>query len=123
MTRAQMVKHATKIYRHQHRVCIFTMSIVGLEARFMCWDRVGIVVSTVVKYKEDPAPLLNFVYRLLRGGAQVQGYDTTARLATEEEVKKLVAFSETPMIAGNKWAKEYLRNILDNRIKSPIYKV
>lgn len=121
--RAQMAKYAAEIFRKQHRVCVFTVSVAGYEARFMRWDRVGVVVSTVVEYMKDPAPLLNFVYRLLRGGAQVQGYDTTARLATEEEVKALAAFGETPMIADNKWAKEYVHNVLSNKKKSPIYKV
>lgn len=117
-SRAQLIKYATKIQNHQHRRCVFSVVIVRDCARFIRWDRTGAILSKAFNYVDDGTHLLNFFYCLASGGAEAQGYDTTAVLATKQEIALLEKYE-----TDNQWLREYANQILDANTSYPIYKV
>ncbi|KAI0091438.1 hypothetical protein BDY19DRAFT_626581 [Irpex rosettiformis] len=114
----QFAQYATQLMLRQHRIFVFIVYIYRNLARLARWDRVGCIVTKSFNFKDNPEMLLNFVYRVIQMSGAEQGYDTTAILATAEEVAKLEAFK--PM---NKLARKHTEEILDNRTYYPIYKV
>lgn len=64
-TRAQNINCAMRVQRYQHRRFVFSVSIQGAKARFLRWDRNGVIVSHEFDYTQDPGKLLDFV--LCRG--------------------------------------------------------
>ncbi|KAI0090941.1 hypothetical protein BDY19DRAFT_665334 [Irpex rosettiformis] len=114
----QLAEYATEMMVRQHRVFIFIVYIAGDQARLTRWDRAGCIVSTPISLTNEPWKLLKFVYRLGLMSNEELGYDTTAVLATEEEIKELIAFQPR-----NKYAAERAQDIIDNHVYYPIYKV
>ena len=72
----------------------------------------------LLNFKANPEMLLNFVYRIVQMSDAERGYDTTAKLATADEIAMLEAFKPK-----NLYAKERVKTILDARLYYPIYKV
>ncbi|KAI0685777.1 hypothetical protein BC835DRAFT_1420934 [Cytidiella melzeri] len=79
-----------------------------LMARLTRWDRAGCIVSTPINLKKNPEQLLNYVYRLALMSRAELDEDPTVKLATEEE---------------NPYASARAKEILDNKVLYPIYKV
>lgn len=116
----QIAKYVSEIMVHQHRTFVFLLSICQTKARITRWDRAGCIVSKPFDFVEEPGKLLNFVFRLALMSQSELGHDTTAVLATEEEVERL-----TTMVHVNEYARECAEKILDpeTRMIYPIYKV
>ncbi|KAI0090919.1 hypothetical protein BDY19DRAFT_664088 [Irpex rosettiformis] len=117
-SQTQLSKYATEMMIRQHRTFVFIVYIASDQARLTRWDRVGCIVSTPINLAKESWKLLNFVYRLGLMSNDELGYDTTAVLATEEELKELIAFR--PM---NDYAAKRAKEIIDNRVYHPIHKV
>ncbi|KAI0091424.1 hypothetical protein BDY19DRAFT_1046438 [Irpex rosettiformis] len=115
---AQIAQYATQLMLRQHRTFVFIIYIYRNLARLTRWDRVGCIVTKPFDFKAKPEMLLNFVYRLVQMSPAEQGYDTTAVLATAEEITRLEAFKPI-----NKRARTRAEEILANRTYYPIYKV
>ncbi|KAI0090940.1 hypothetical protein BDY19DRAFT_886069 [Irpex rosettiformis] len=117
-SQTQLAKYATEMMVHQHRTFVFIVYIAGDQARITRWDRAGCIVSTPINLTNEPWKLLKFVYYLGLMSNEELGYDTAAVLATEDEVNELIAFKPR-----NKYAAQCAKDIVDNRVYYPIYKV
>jgi hypothetical protein len=119
---AQIATYATQLMLRQHRTSVFIIYVLRDMVRLTRWDRTGCIVSSPIKFTEEPEKLLNFVYRLALVSDDKLGYDTTAVLATAEEVEKL---QEVRQKLKNSYARERAKEILDEKtqIIYPIYKV
>jgi hypothetical protein len=119
---AQIATYATQLMLRQHRTSVFIIYILKDMVRLTRWDRTGCIVSSPIKFTQEPDKLLNFVYRLALMSDAKLGYDTTAVLATAEEVEKL---QEARQKLRNSYARERAKDILDTKtqIIYPIYKV
>ena len=116
----QFSKYAAQILCRQHRVFTFLIYVSGTKARLTRWDRTGCVVSSPIDLKKEPMKLLYFVYLLGLMSPAELGYDDTAVLATDEEIRSLRAMSH-----ANEYAKERSKEILkpETIMFHPIYKV
>ena len=90
--RDQITKCAAKIMARQHRTCLFSIFIHRFTARLLRWDRVGVVISEPIHYKEDPTPLITFLYRLGQMPPEDRGIDPTVTAPTQEEKDQLDNF-------------------------------
>jgi hypothetical protein len=90
--RVQQNIYALEIQNRQHRTHAFTFLIAGKYARLFRWDRAGCLVSKPINLMSEPQHLLNFIYRLSRGGRTMQGFDPTATLASKAEIDQLRAY-------------------------------
>ncbi|KAI0690796.1 hypothetical protein BC835DRAFT_1417547 [Cytidiella melzeri] len=115
----QIAQYATQLMVRQHRVFAFIIYISDDQARLTRWDRTGCIVSTPIDLKKNPEHLLNFVYRLAFMSRAELGEDPTVELATDEEVKDL----ENKYKPKNPYAIARAKEILDNKVLYPIYKV
>lgn len=116
--RAQFSTYAAEIMLRQHRTHLFMFYIAGSYARIFRWDRNGAVVSHPIDLATDFKQLLNSVYRLARADETLQGFDTTASLATADEIEELRRYNPT-----NKYLQEYKSLMLNNMFQHPIFKV
>ncbi|TCD68321.1 hypothetical protein EIP91_011180 [Steccherinum ochraceum] len=72
-------------FDHQHRSFLFTILVCGHHARFLRWDRAGIIVTDQFDYKEDPQPLAEYLWRYGRISATNRGFDPTVRCSTSSD--------------------------------------
>jgi len=77
----QMIKRVEEVWVQQQRTHLFTISMAGSMARFLCWDRSGIVVTRAFDIRQQPKLLHDFLSLYYRSSRAVRGYDTTVRWA------------------------------------------
>ena len=119
--RAQMVKYAAEVQLRQHRKFVFTVFIWQDQAWLMRWDRAGAIVSTPINYIQDPAPLLNFFYRFARLSPSMQGYDTSASLASEREVELFKSYAAS--LPEGSYRKKYALHAVSETNRYPVHSV
>ncbi|EPQ53830.1 hypothetical protein GLOTRDRAFT_131160 [Gloeophyllum trabeum ATCC 11539] len=54
-------EHAAEVMHYRARRFLVALCVFGDNARFFRWDRSTVIVSDSFKYKEDPAPLIEFL--------------------------------------------------------------
>ena len=116
--RIQLAKYATQLMLRQHRTFAFIVYISRDKARLTRWDRTGCIASTPIDLILEPEYLLNFIYRLAKMQARERGYDTSAVLATAEELRRFQEYKSVNPIA-QQWADDVRKNAKFY----PIYKV
>ncbi|KAI0337289.1 hypothetical protein BDW22DRAFT_1383880 [Trametopsis cervina] len=99
--RGQQIDYATWMMRLQHRTHIFSVSIIGHNARFIRWDRSGAVVSAAFDYVTGNNYLSEFLWRYECATHEQRGFDTSAVRATLDEVDALRAAIEEKLEAFN----------------------
>ena len=87
-TRRQCVLYATNQLAHQHRLFTFSLVICGKKARFMRWDREGVVVSAGIDCSQRQDLVIEFLQRFNQLTAEQRGFDPTAVPATSEEIEE-----------------------------------
>lgn len=110
---ARFSSYSSEVFIRQHRVFHLVIYICGDRARLARCDRCGCLVSTHVPLRD----ILTFVYRLALMSDEELGYDTTAELASEDEVK--VLDDVQPL---NPYAKRCADNVREDVVFYPIYK-
>lgn len=115
---AQIANYVTQIMIRQHRTFVFLLYVCQTKARITRWDRAGCIVSKPFDFVKQPEKLLNFIYRLALMSRSELGYDGTASLADEVQVKKLTEIAHV-----NEYARKCAEDILDptTRMHHPIY--
>ncbi|KDQ59789.1 hypothetical protein JAAARDRAFT_126434, partial [Jaapia argillacea MUCL 33604] len=73
----QIISYAAELTARQHRTWLFTLTILGTDARLIRWDRAGGVVTNRFNYREDSS-LAVFLWRFCHLSMEQQGYDPTA---------------------------------------------
>ena len=87
-SRGQLIEYASEILRRQHRCFVFVISIYGDQARFLRFDRSGVIVSDAFNYRTSTHIMGEFIYRLFKTGtAADRGHDPTAVLASEADTE------------------------------------
>ncbi|KAI9069641.1 hypothetical protein FKP32DRAFT_1616900 [Trametes sanguinea] len=81
--RDQILNYARVVDEYQHRVCIYTLLIIGPEFRLMRFDHSGVVVTKKQDYAQNPRQLLSFLAWFDSLSDAQQGLDPTATLLTK----------------------------------------
>ncbi|KAG6874953.1 hypothetical protein C0993_011410 [Termitomyces sp. T159_Od127] len=76
-----------EVFSRQHRIFGFSLFIRDDMARFIRWDRAGVIVSAQFNYHEDSKPLVKFFWRFSHLTDQQRGHDPNVRLAKESEIE------------------------------------
>ncbi len=78
----QAVNYATEACKRQHRHCCFSISMSGISARFIRWDRAGAIVSKRFDIHKRPELLCDFLWCFAHISDAERGYDLTVEPAT-----------------------------------------
>ncbi|EKM52418.1 uncharacterized protein PHACADRAFT_198473 [Phanerochaete carnosa HHB-10118-sp] len=119
-SRAQFFKYATELMVRQHRTHLFAVYVAGSWARLFRFDRAGCIVTEPISLLHDGLSFQNFHFRLLRSSREVQGYDTTVKLANSADIKILKANEP-----DNEHLKKHWQTLTneENYRRYPVYKV
>ena len=92
-SQAQFLNYVARIFAHQHRTHLYAVYIYKNLARIIYIDRGGCIVSTPFQYgTREHNTLHRFLWRLARMAPDQQGYDTSVRLASVQEIQSLVDY-------------------------------
>jgi hypothetical protein len=86
-TRGQCALYAANQLAYQHRLFAFSLVICGKRARFIRWDREGVVVSAGIDCSTNYDLVIEFLQRFNQMTAEQRGLDPTATPATPEETE------------------------------------
>lgn len=76
----QQVSYATNIFARQHRNFLFSIFMTPTHARFLRWDRAGVIISESFNYRIHPDILCEFLWRF--------GYMTDAQRGCDISVSR-----------------------------------
>ena len=93
-TRGQCLLYAANQLAYQHRLFAFSLVICGKRARFIRWDREGVVVSAGIDCSQRQDLVVEFLQRFNHLTAEQRGLDPTAVPATPEEARMLESAAE-----------------------------
>ena len=85
-TRGQCALYAANQLAYQHRLFAFSLVICGKRARFVRWDREGVIVSAGIDCSTNHDLVIEFLQRFDQMTAEQRGLDPTATPATPEEI-------------------------------------
>lgn len=117
LSRAQISKYSSEAQLRQHRRGCISVYFCKHFVRLLFWDRAGCVVSTPIDLSKSPYPFFHFLYRFIHLPASLQGYDTSAQLATPSEIKLLTSYK-----SDNQDLMAYCNHMLVSQLGHPIYK-
>ncbi|CDO74377.1 hypothetical protein BN946_scf184956.g6 [Trametes cinnabarina] len=81
----QNASYALEICARQHRGFCLSVAISGRHARFIRWDRAGLIISQAFDYVSFPEYLCEFFWRFAHLSDAQRGYDLSVQPATETE--------------------------------------
>ncbi|KAI0089849.1 hypothetical protein BDY19DRAFT_88432, partial [Irpex rosettiformis] len=88
--REQQIEYASQIMALQHRIHLFSISIIGHYARLIRWDRAGACVSERFNYHDGSNNWLGeFLFRYANATPEQRGFDPNVRKATARELTAL----------------------------------
>ena len=105
-TRGQVCHYAARIMESQNRLFVLSVGIYGERARLYRFDPSCIVVSEVINYRKDPAPLVEFFVRFSALSPAERGHDPTFTPANTAE--KSLFWART---------KEYLAKVEADKLR------
>ncbi|KAI0793364.1 hypothetical protein C8Q75DRAFT_731103 [Abortiporus biennis] len=88
----QIGEYVAEILRCQHRTHMFSVLTVGTTARFLRWDRSGVIASTPISFVDDTASFVTFFYRYGQMADWERGYDQSVSPALQEDEEALQDF-------------------------------
>ena len=91
LSRGQLAMYAEQQFKHQHRVFLLQIVIVGRYARFIYWDRSGLVVSQCFDLIQRPELLMEFLWRFVHAGDRGRGWDNSATPADADELSRFTS--------------------------------
>jgi len=86
-TRGQCLLYAANQLAYQHRLFAFSLVICGKKARFIRWDREGVVVSAEIDCSQRHDLVVEFLQRFNQLTREQRGLDPTAVSATPEQTE------------------------------------
>ncbi|KAG6875360.1 hypothetical protein C0992_004098 [Termitomyces sp. T32_za158] len=86
-TRAQLTDYMAEVFSRQHRIFGFSVFICGDMARFLRWDRAGVIVTAQFNYHESSKELVDFFWRFSHLDESQRGHDPNVRPANTAEIK------------------------------------
>ena len=117
--RAQHFLHAAEVFRASHRHHLFSIYVVKRAARLVYFDRAGMVVSKPLDLtkEEGKRSLCKFVFSVAQMKRAPLGFDTSAELATDEDIKRI------PPNPLNDYFSLCRNEMITEKDHFPIYKV
>ncbi|KAG6886958.1 hypothetical protein C0992_001430 [Termitomyces sp. T32_za158] len=85
-TRVQFTDYMAEVFSRQHRIFGFSLYICDDTARFLRWDRAGVIVSAQFNYHRDSKQLVEFFWRFSHLEDPQRGHDPNVRLADRAEI-------------------------------------
>lgn len=116
--RAGIASFAAEIMYRQHRTHVFMFYVCQTKARLMRWDRAGLIISEPIDLLTYPEDFLKFFCAMAKMTREELGYDTTATLASEAEIKMF-----KNLHLSNKHADKMRKLAISKPTQYPIYKV
>ncbi|TFY61764.1 hypothetical protein EVG20_g6936 [Dentipellis fragilis] len=93
----QILEYGGHVFTHQHRTHVYALYVFRHQARILYFDRSGCILSEPFQYGTGiDTPLHRFFWRLAHISNEQRGYDRTAVLASEDEVKQTVEYAQDP---------------------------
>ncbi|KAA1476291.1 hypothetical protein DENSPDRAFT_827176 [Dentipellis sp. KUC8613] len=90
----QILEYVGQVFTHQHRTHVFALYVFRHQARILYFDRAGCTVSEPFACGGGTdTPLHRFFWRLAHMSSEQQGYDCSAKLASEDEVKAMLDYA------------------------------
>ncbi|KAL4244569.1 hypothetical protein ABKN59_009941 [Abortiporus biennis] len=90
--RGQIGEYTSGILRCQNRTHLFSVLTVGTTARFLRWDRSGVIASMPISFVEDMASFVKFFYRYGQMADWERGHDQSVSPACQEDEEALQDF-------------------------------
>ncbi|KAI0795553.1 hypothetical protein C8Q75DRAFT_730482 [Abortiporus biennis] len=90
--RGQIGEYTSGILRCQNRTHLFSVLTVGKTARFLRWDRSGVIASMPISFVEDTASFVKFFYRYGQMADWERGHDQSVSPARQEDEDALQDF-------------------------------
>ncbi|KAL4252369.1 hypothetical protein ABKN59_004888 [Abortiporus biennis] len=122
--RGQIGEHTSAIMERQHRTHLLSVVTVTNMARFLHWDRGGVVVSKPIAFDEDLTSFIKFFYRFARMSPEDQGEDLSVLKPSDDDMKALKDFEtkQLPDLVENH--REFFKEaFLTNTAKFPVVKI
>ncbi|KJA18898.1 hypothetical protein HYPSUDRAFT_217903 [Hypholoma sublateritium FD-334 SS-4] len=113
--RGRIGAYAAAISNHQFRTHVISVSVYGRTARFILWDRAGVLVSEKFDYVQDPQILVGFFHRYSCMSSEAQGIDTSTMEPTAEELDSLPLACAREMRKDNPVHKGWLKVMVPDR--------
>ncbi|KAL4247544.1 hypothetical protein ABKN59_007356 [Abortiporus biennis] len=92
--RGQIGEYTSGILRCQNRTHLFSVLTVGKTARFLRWDRSGVIASMPISFLEDTASFVKFFYRYGQMADWERGHDQSVSPARQEDEEALQDFQD-----------------------------
>ena len=103
-THEQCFLYAANQLDYQHRLFAFSLVVFGKKARFVRWDREGVVISAGVDCSQRQDLLIEFFQQFNQLTAKQRRLDPTTVPATPEEIGMLESAAK---IAQESWVEAY----------------
>lgn len=84
----QIVAYATEACARQHRVAYYSVSVRGVHARLMRWDRSGAITTEEFNLHSDPQFLCEFLWKFSQCSEFERGFDDTVTPASDDDEKR-----------------------------------
>lgn len=111
----QIVAYATEALAKQHRVAYYSVSVRGIKARLMRWDRSGAIATEEFDLHKNSRFLCEFLWRYSKGTAYERGFDDTVTRASvaDEQVFVRVIRDHVRLQGGHTEETEKFRKAVD----------
>ncbi|KAL7277810.1 hypothetical protein ACG7TL_008754 [Trametes sanguinea] len=113
----QITTYASTVFEYQHLTHHFGVVILGSQARLGRWDHSGIVFSYKFDYKEEPAKLARFFWRVAHATPEARGHDPTATriLPGSADYKTLEAWKAKELAEDDYVARRFVKSLTEHR--------
>ncbi|KAL7277792.1 hypothetical protein ACG7TL_008735 [Trametes sanguinea] len=113
----QITTYASTVFEYQHLTHHFGVVVLGSQARLGRWDHSGIVFSYKFDYKEEPAKLARFFWRVAHATPEARGHDPTATriLPGSADYKTLEAWKAKELADDDYVARRFVKSLTEHR--------
>ncbi|OSD00245.1 hypothetical protein PYCCODRAFT_1371632 [Trametes coccinea BRFM310] len=113
----QITTYASTVFEYQHLTHHFGVVVLGSQARLGRWDHSGIVFSYKFDYKEEPAKLARFFWRVAHATPEARGHDPTATriLPGSADYKTLEAWKAKELEDDDYVARRFIKSLTEHR--------
>ncbi|CDO68858.1 hypothetical protein BN946_scf185035.g11 [Trametes cinnabarina] len=113
----QIATYASSVFEYQQLTHHFSVVILGSWARLARWDRSGVIFSSKFNYKQEPAKLARFFWRVAHASAEVRGHEHTATriLPGSADYELLQAWKAKELGKEDLVAKRFVDSLSDTR--------
>ncbi|KAH9889455.1 hypothetical protein C8Q73DRAFT_766158 [Cubamyces lactineus] len=110
----QILGYAGTVFNRQHVTHHFSVIILGDCARLERFDHAGLVFSSKFNYKQEPAKLGHFLWRLAHASPETRGRDPTAVYVSPSSLEGLEMLAwETKTLPEDDYTRQLFVQTLD----------